>query len=516
MSSLFQIFTKIRGSLSNNYVYIIYYSSVVFIIGITLFSVFFPYQMQSTVYKYLGDMFSRTQILKVVLPNNSEHDRMSILSLVDELKQRYRKIIVKEIECEKNLSPTDMLIKGKGDLAIASSISCLTLKDKFSAISSSGEKAIYIIAPKNYGFNEFHMLAGKRIGFLGDISTGIYIIERLINFYNLDVPPELSQQRIYDIEKSFSSGEITAVVWTEEVYSSSIRKLLENDWYQIVPIRQSDSFTKTIPGLYVKHLDILPIGSIDLICVKNILIVSKNLSHSSVRKIVHAWFSSDSVLNSSEYDPTLKAFIPPGFLGIHPVAWEYFNKDKPITRKELITLGILFILILISILLLKQLFYIWLKRKNKPYEKELEKMWEEMKSLKCQWEIRLSNEEILIRLKKIKSLYNWALESYKNKFISEKSVLLFYLNILHQLIEFNERYFEYMYKKQTISELLQQETGTPSIIEKNIKTQELQSVSQVIVDNKDKYLKSPIPQQFSQEQTQQLLLFNSEEENKTI
>lgn len=504
--------SKLRNVLSSNYIYFLYYIIAFILIIVTITSALFPYQTQNIFYKYMGKAFARVQSLKIIIPNNSDYDRKCISSLIESLKQRNKKIVIKEIDCEKNTTPIDMLVKGKGDIGIISSISALIQKNKLMALSSAGEKGIYIIAPKNYGFEEFKMLAGKKIGFFGDIPTGIYITEQLIKFYNFDVPPELNTQKIHNIEKSFSNGEIEAVIWVEGINSSPIRDFLNKNWYQIVPIQYSTDFSNTIPGLYIKNSNISSYGSMDLICTKNILAVSKKTPNSTVHEILNAWFSSEFILSFPEYESTLSVFIPPVFLDIHPVALTYFNKNKPLTRTELKTLGFSFFLVLITILLLKQLLNIWLKRRNKPYEEELEKRWEEIKSLKYQWEIDLSNEEILIRLKRIKSVYNWALESYKQNFISEKTVMLLYLNILHQLLEFNERYFEYLDKNKIITEHSPEILATSPAQILDIETQSSPSAPRIFVDEKDKYLKTPVSPPISKEPVEQMLLFNPDEE----
>lgn len=514
MSKISLLFSKLQDLLSSKYIYFLYYIIASVLILITITSALFPYQTQSIFYKCLGKVFARVQSLKIIIPDNSEYDRRCISSLIESLKQRNKNIIIKEIDCEKNASPADMLLKGKGDLTIISSISALMQKNKLMALSSAGEKAIYIIAPKNYGFEEFQMLAGKKVGFFGDIPSGIYVTEQLIKFYNFDVSPELNTQKIHNIEKSFSNGEIEALVWVEGINSSKIRDFLHKDWYQIVPIQQSKDFSLTIPGLHTKTLNIPPQGPLDFICIKNILTISKRVPNSTVREVVNAWFSSEFILTSPEYESTCSAFIPPAFLDIHPIALTYFNKNKPLTRTEIKTLGFSFIFILIAILLLKQLLNIWLKRKNKPYEEELEKRWEEVKSLKYHWEIGLSNDEILIRLKRIKSIYNWALESYRQNFISEKAVMLLYLNILHQLLEFNERYFEYLNKNKTITELSPENLTMPPTQTPDLEAQSPQSIPRTFIDEKDKYLKAPVSPQIPKEQVQQLLLFNLEEDKQ--
>ena len=514
MSKISSLFSKLQRLLLSNYIYFLYYIIVFVLIIITITSALFPYQTQDIFYKYLGKVFARAQSLKIIIPDTIEYDRNCISSLIESLKQKNNKIIIKEIDCEKNSSPTDMLIKGKGDIAIISSISALMQGKKLMALSTAGEKGIYIIAPKNYGFEEFQMLAGKKIGFFGDIHTGIYITEHLIKFYNFDVPPELNTQKIHNIEKSFSSGEIEAVVWVEGINSPPIRDFLYKNWYQIIPIKQSKEFLTTIPGLHLKTLNIPFYESLDLICIKNILTISQRVPNSTVREVVNAWFSSKFILSSPEYESTCSAFIPPAFLDTHPVALTYFNKNKPLTRTELKTLGLSFIFVFISILLLKQLLNMWLKQKSKSHEEELEKRWEEVKSLKYQWEAGLSSEEILIRLKRLKSVYNWALESYRQNFISEKAVMLLYLNILHQLLEFNERYFEYLDKSKTIAEISQEISTNPPGKILDIEIQSPQSTSRTFIDEKDKYLKAPASQQMPKEQAQQLLLFNLDEDKQ--
>ncbi|MGC8738291.1 MAG: hypothetical protein ACP5UA_06535 [Candidatus Hydrogenedens sp.] len=514
MSVIPLFFDKLRNLFLSNYIFSFYYIIVLVIILVTIISALFPYQTQNFFYEYLGKAFTRSQSLKIIIPDNCENDRICISSLMDSLKQKHKKILIKEVDCEKTASPIDMLVKGKGDIIVTSSISALMKKKGFTALSTAGEKGIYIIAPKNYNFEEFQMLAGKKIGFLGDITTGIYITEQLIKFYHFDVPPELHSQKIYNVEKSFSSGEIEAVVWVEGINSSIIRDFLSKTWYQIVPIQQSKDFSETIPGLHIKNLNISPFGSIDLICIKNILAISNRVPNSIVREVITAWFSSEFILYSPEYEPTCSAFIPPPFIDIHPVALTYFNKDKPLTRTELTTLAFSFISILIAILLLKQLFHIWLRQRNKPYEKELEKRWEEVTSLKYQWEVGLSNDEILIRLKRIKSIYNWALESYKQNFISEKEVMLLYLNILHQILEFNEQYFKYLNKNKTIDKLSINGLTTPSTQIPDTEVQSLQTVPRTFIDEKDKYLKTPVPQQRSREQIQQMLLFDHNQDSE--
>lgn len=500
-----QYIKKLRTLFLSKYVYLIYYLFILSITFITIVSALFPYPTQNLFYKFFDSAFTRIQILRIVFPHNSEYDRKSILSLINELKQKNKKIAIKEIECEKNISPAEMLIKGKGDLAIISSTFCLLYRNQIKAISSAGEKTIYIIAPKNYGFEEFQMLAGKKIGFVGDVHTAMYITERLIQFYHFDIPPELNKEPIHDIEKSFSNGEIEVIVWADESNSPYVREFLSKKWYQIVPVQQAVEFSKTIPGLCSRTLNILSYGPQELICIKNILAVSHRVSNPTVREVIRAWFTSEFILHYPEYTPTHETFLPPAFLDIHPIAFSYFNKNRPITQKELKTLGISFVFLLIAFLLLRQLFQFWIKRKNKHYEKELKKIWDEIKYLKYQWNVELSNQEILIRLKKIKSIYNWALESYKQNFTSEKELILIYLNILHQLLEFNERYFEYLNKKLTISETL-------SIQEQNKEIKPLQKVPILPIDEKDKYLKTPPSQTIQKEQEQQMLLFNLDKE----
>ncbi len=232
------------------------------------------------------------------------------------------------------------------------------------------------------------------------------------------------------------------------------------------------------------------------------------MSNSTVHEITQTWFSSEFVLSHPEYDSTLSKFVPPAFLDTHPVALAYFNKEKPLTREELKTLMVSFALILIAMLFLRQLFHIWLKRKNKPYEKELEKRGEEIRYLKYQWDIELSNEEILIHFKRIKSIYNWALESYKHNFISEKAMSLLCINIIQQILYFNERYFEYAKKKQSILELSSTHEDILTTRGSNTETQSLQTPSKTVFDEKDKYLKTTISQQLLKEQ--QMLLFADE------
>lgn len=513
MTRLLLLLDKLRYPFSNNYISIFYYFILFILILLTTISSLFPYQTQNIFNKYFISFFSRPQILKIIISSENDYSQAVILSIINGLKQRNKKIVIKEIECEKNSSPDEMLIKGKGDLAIISSISCLLNKNKIKSISSAGEKAFYVLAPRNYGFEEFQMLSGKKIGFCGDINTGIYITERLIHFYHFDIPPELIRQRIYDLEKSFSGGIIEAAVWVDEISSPTVREFLSKKWYRVVPIEQSVEFSKTAPGLYTKKIDTL-YGSLNLICTKDILVISNRVSNSIVREIIQTWFSSEYILSHSEYDNTLSRFIPPPFLDTHPIATAYFNKSKPLTREELKTLVVSFVLIFIAILLLRQLFRIWLKRKNKPYEKELEKRWEELKSLKYQWDIVLSNEEILIHLKQIKSIYNWALESYKHNFISEKGMTLLCVNIIQQVLYFNERYFEHIKNQQSILDLSPVHKDISTTKESHTDTQSSQTTSKAVFDEKDKYLKTPILQQPSKEQEQQMLLFMEEDKKE--
>ncbi len=509
MSSSLLLLDKLRYFISSNYISVSYYFILFILILLTTLSALFPYQAQNIFNKYIISFFTRPQTLKIIVSGENDYSQAPILSIINGLKQRNNKIVVKEVECEKNSSPIEMLIKGKGDLAVISSISCLLNQDKIKSISSAGEKAIYILAPRNYGFEEFQMLSGKKIGFIGDTPTGIYILERLIQFYHFDIPPELIKQRIYDIEKSFSSGVIEAIVWVEEINSLSVQEFLNKKWYRAVPIKQSVEFSKTVPGLYTKNIDTL-FGSLNLICTKDILVISNRVSKSTVREIIQTWFSSEYVLSHPEYDNTLRKFTPPPFLDTHPIASAYFNKGKPLTREELKTLVVSFVLIFIAILLSRQLFRIWLERKNKHYERELEKRWEELKYLKYQWNIELSNEEILLHLKRIKSIYNWTLESYKHNFISEKAMALLCVNIIQQVLYFNERYFEHIKNKQSILELSPVHEDIFTTKEANTDTQFPQNTSKPVFDEKDKYLKTPVTQQSSKEQAQQMLLFMEE------
>jgi len=471
-----------------------------------------PYHTQDFVRKYILENLSfRTQNLKIVIPDNTEDDKAWLEALKDTLGKSNKRIIVKEIECDKNSSPIDMISRGKGDITITSSISCLLNNNTVLPISTAGEKAIYIIAPKNYGITEFQLLADKKVGFFGDVSLGKYVIERLTHFYSFDLPPELITTRIYDIDKAFSNGEIEALVWSEGIYSTSIRKFLDKSWYQIVPISQSEEFVKTVPGLYTQTINYSD-EPIKLICIKNVLVTSNKVSDSVIRSVLQAWFSPETISLSPEHTYSIEAFLPPAFLKIHPTAIAFFEKDKPLTQKNLVTLGISLLLIVFSILLLKQVISIWKKDRNKPYLEELEKRWEELRFLNYQWDIDLSNEEILLRLRKIKSIYNWTLQSHKQNFIPEKAVILLFTNLIHQLIEFHERYFEWQGKKQIANNLSAKETEKEQTEQKD-ETLIMKSIYQSLVDEKDKYLK-PSPELSTKKEENQMLLFNPEEENK--
>lgn len=507
-----RITSRLHNLISNRYAHYLYYIALLLLIFISILSALAPYYTQDLVRKYILENLSfRTQILRIILPYNDDNDRVWLKTLKDVLEENSRKIVIKEIECDRNSSPVEMLMRGKGDITITSSLSCLLNNSKVLPISTSGEKTVYIITPKNYGITEFQLLAGKKIGFFGDVFFGKYVIERLIQFYNFDLPPELTTNQLYDIDKSFSSGEIEALVWSEGRNSSSIRKILDKSWYQIVPISQSEDFVRTVPGLYTQTINYSN-ESIKVICTKNVLVVSNKVSDTVTRSILQAWFSPKIISLSPEYTYSIEAFKPPAFLNIHPTAIAFFEKDKPLTRQNLITLGISLILVAFSVILLKQFISIWTRNKNKPYLEELEKRWEEVRYLNYQWDIDLSNEEILLRLRKIKSIYNWTLQSYKQNFIPEKAVILLFTNLIHQLIEFHERYFEWQEKKQIINKFSAEEVEKEQIPQKD-DTLIMEGIYQPLVDEKDKYLKSS-SESLTKKEENQMLLFNPEEENK--
>ncbi len=503
---------KIKGFSLNNSPSLLYYSFVLLIVSIAVLSTLFPYKLQNFFYKYITPLYTRSQTLRVVISGNLEYDRMCISPFINNVSKIHNKILLKTVECEKDSSPADMLRKGKGDLAIVSSVSCLPQDGKIKAISLAGEKVYFVFAPKNYGFNEFNMLAGRKIGFLGDIPTGIYITERLISYYRFDVPPELYKQKIYDVEKSFSSGEIEAVVWVEGYNTSQIQDFISKNWYQIVPIQQAEEFINTLPFLFAKNINTPHNGTIKFICIRNILAVSNRVSNFVVQNVIEAWFNSEFVLASHDYESTFLAFHPPAFLDIHPIALEFFNMNKPITKSELKTLGYSFFIILVCILLLKRTIQIWSQKRNKPYEQELEKRWEEVRALQYQWDTELRSEEILIRLKKLKSIYNWTLESYKHGFITEKAVMTLYMSILYQILDFSERYFDYWEKKKILSDFTTEETNTKFAQTKDTEEENIQTPPKIYKDDKDKYLKVSTTQQVDKKLEQQMLLFNFDEE----
>ncbi|HOV34022.1 MAG TPA: ABC transporter substrate-binding protein [Candidatus Hydrogenedens sp.] len=507
-----RIASRLHSLISNQYANYFYYIALLLLIFVSILSALAPYYIQDLVRKYILENLSfRTQFLRIILPDNDENDKAWLKALKDALGKNSKKVVVKEIECDRNSSPVEMLIHGKGDITITSSLSCLLNNSKVLPISTAGERAIYIVTPKNYGITEFQLLAGKKIGFFGDVFLGKYVMERLIRFYNFDLSPELITNRFYDIDKAFSSGEIEALVWSEGRNSTSVRKFLDKSWYQIVPIRQLEDFVKTVPGLYSETINYLN-EPIKIICTKNVLVVSNKLSNSVIRPVLQAWFSPETISLSTDHTYNIEAFIPPAFLHIHPMAIAFYERDKPLTRRNLITLGFSLLLVALSILLLKQVISIWKNNRNKPYLEELEKRWEEVRLLNYQWDIDLSNEEILLRLRKIKSIYNWTLQSYKQNFIPEKAVILLFTNLVHQLIEFHERYFEWQEKKQIISRLYPEETEKEQTPQKD-ETLIIKSIYQPIVDDKDKYLKSS-PESLTKKEENQMLLFNPEEENK--
>ncbi|HOK10350.1 MAG TPA: ABC transporter substrate-binding protein [Candidatus Hydrogenedens sp.] len=483
MSFIFNLVNKIRKLTTLRPLNTLYYIFLSLLTIASLFSALAPHHTQTFISKGFLSLFSfRAQTLKFVYPMNEDIEIETLKLLKNNLLLN-KKINIREIECDKNTSPVEMLSQGKGDITITTSVSYLRNRQNIATLVTAGEKLFNIISPKNYNITEFSQLTGKKIGFQGDIPLAIYLTEKLIQFYNFDVPPELKKIKIDNVEKAFSNGDIEAVVWVENIRSQGIRQLLSKPWYNIVLIAQINEFAKITPGIYTKEVvySIETEKAINTINIPEFLIVSTKVPTSLVRAILDTWFSPEiiSIVYNNHYDITNA--LPPPYVTIHPTAVNYLEKDKPLTKDELKALITSFCSILFFIVITKHIFTLWKKRKNRPYIIELEKRWDEISSLKYQWDIDSTNENILKQIKQCKSIYQWVVQSYKQRFISEKDAILIISNLLQQLIEFNERYLEYIEKKKQIEELSKEPPKLP----------EEKTEPKIIPDEKDKYLKQP-------------------------
>ncbi|MCX8064608.1 MAG: hypothetical protein N3G21_05480 [Candidatus Hydrogenedentes bacterium] len=433
--------------------------SVLLLVLLSIFSVFFPYQIQSYLFDRINIFSNLSNNPIRIIKSNYPNEKNIYDTLAEALKKN--SIPVREVPCEKDALTYHTLLKDKGDLTIVPSFISLMHINRISPIALTTPSHLIILSPKSYQISEFAQLTGKKVGIKDKNEVGLILFQYLTKIYLFDIPPTLIQEPIRDIEKSFRDGIVECVIWIADIHSPEVLKEIKEGDYNLVEISLADTLTKMLPGLHIQSINLSQIGQNKTLTLEidNVLAVSKKVSNHTIRRVINTISKPEiyAKINSSKPFPSLPPYLP-----IHPEIENFLKSGKQISSLQLRTLIISFIFIIVLSNSIRYLVKQWKSRKDKKSNEELEKTLQDLKKIDANLTINTPYEEQLNYIKIIKSQLSWGIQNYNHNKISAYQLIILLHRILQTTLTFTEKTIESNLKKTYLEKIESKATQLPT------------------------------------------------------
>ena len=119
----------------------------------------------------------------------------------------------------------------------------------FEGVASLGRLYLHVAAPSGSPIKTVRDLASRKIGLAGGDPAVRLLIDRVFDFYGLDIAPQFVEQHNPDLEKAFLDGEIDAAALLTGLFDPALSQLLATGWYDLIPLPEAEALAGWLPGV---------------------------------------------------------------------------------------------------------------------------------------------------------------------------------------------------------------------------------------------------------------------------
>lgn len=255
-----------------------------------------------------------------------------------------------------------LLKDGNADLALVQS-GLTTDREDLVALANLGRQYLHVVVPADSKVETFRDLAGKRIGVGPEGGGADALARRMLEFFNFGEETTLVYDHNPDLKEAFLDGEIDAAFSVQGLFDPTLEALLSLGWYRLVPVREAESVSRYLPGVFAENLppnlygpdrSIPPAagGPFPTLAVNTLLVCQRSLPSHQVHTVLELIFRGDflraaRLTGLTEADAQTQLHLP-----LHAGAEEFYSRRNPVSsdRFEILSFFLAGIVCLASVI----------------------------------------------------------------------------------------------------------------------------------------------------------------------
>ncbi len=215
-------------------------------------------------------------------------------------------------------------------------------RDNLVALANLGRQYLHVVVPADSPIEAFRDLAGKRIG-VGPKGSGAEdLAGRMLGFFNFGEETSLVYDHNPELKEAFLDGEIDAAFTVHGLFDPAMETLLSAGWYRLVPVREAESVSRYLPGVFAETLPpslygpdrSIPAASdapFQTLAVNTLLVCQRSLPNRQVHTVLELIFRGDflkaaHLTGLTEVEAQVDLHLP-----LHAGAEEFYNRRNPIS-----------------------------------------------------------------------------------------------------------------------------------------------------------------------------------------
>ena len=261
-----------------------------------------------------------------------------------------------------SLENLGLLKDGGADLALVQS-GLTSDREDLVALANLGRQYVHVVVPADSKIESFRDLAGKRIGVGPEGGGAEALARRMLDFFHFGEETSLVYDHNPDLKEAFLDGEIDAAFTVQGLFDPEMEALLAAGWYRLVPVREAESVSRYLPGVFAEALppnlygpdrSIPAAGDapFQTLAVNTLLVCQRSLPSRQVHTVLELIFRGDFLKAARLTGLTEARAREELHLPLHAGAEEFYNRRNPVSsdRFEILSFFLAGIVCLASVL----------------------------------------------------------------------------------------------------------------------------------------------------------------------